>query len=675
MSEFGNEALTATMKLNEKTIEAMLKLLKYLLEREERELNKQLKKLQLDKINSESDIQKAEEYLARKKGVVQAKEMMATGREIVPLSIPMNEKQFERFGELAQEYGINTYCTSTNIIYNQMKEVKEEIAEKKDELDKLKKEISKELKALDANKEWDLNNLNSEELEEKLHFNSKLSSYMEKEVQLNNEIRAMERKLDDLSRKSDDKIAWVFADDLERVKAITERMNMEIMIQKCNERVEELQAKPSLTKEEEKELRDLLKEKSEMLNNEFEELNNRNNEVMLQSSDEEYKNISFDEAIGTVTNRKYGEQPCYICNRINPDNYAEINVEQRENKNPKLPPTTITQFNVYKDGIQQECNIDGFPHNRFEHWSNKKGENSGKKGKDYWKQMKEQMKEVLSDDVIIFSNKKDYLEFKDNFKKIKDEKTPDSMKNEHSMEASVQIGSLEEKAGYKGKDYIDTLNQLKTELEKNGMIINDKKELCDKETGKIIKINSQMPRNEKFVYKEAEIIKKQMNVCETLYKKQIELNTWQEQLQLNNKNLEMLENTDEKRILYEQMSESLHKEVYSRKQDISALDTKLTNLQGEREKIMSISAYEKMKNERKAEQQFNLEDEITKTEVDMSYEEFEQEFDSQNDKGYKVSREYWNKIMNDENTLSNSGSTKDITKEIESNLPDPSIDR
>lgn len=665
MSEFGNEALTATMKLNEKTIDAMMKLLRFVLEKEERELNKELKKLQLDKVKNDGDMQKAEEFLARKRGVVQAKDMMATGKEIVPLSIPMSEKQFERFGQLAKEYGINTYCTSTNVIYNQMKEVKEKIAEKERELHELKKEIKKEQKALNSNKEWELND---KEMDDKLHFNSKLTSYMQKEVELNNEKRTLEGQLADLSRKSDDKIAWVFASDLERVKAITDRMNTEIMVQKCDERIEELKSKDSLTREEEKELHDLLREKKEILSNEFDELNERNNDVVLQSSKEEYKNLSFDEAIGAVTDRKIGEQPCYVCNRINPDDYAKVSLEKKENdKNPDLPPTTVTLFKVYKDGIEQKCHIDNFPHDRFEHWSNSKGENSGKNGKDYWKQMKEQMKEVLSDDVIIFSNEKDYLEFKDNFKKIKNEKIPDALKNNEEIKNTVSANKVD-------KDYIEIMNQLKMELEKTGIVINEKKELCSKETGEIVKFDSQMPLSKKIEYKEADILREQVNVCEQLYKKQVELNTWQEQLNLNNHNLETLEDTDERKPLYKQMSENLYTEVYNRKQDVSALETKLTNLQGEKEKILSIAVYEKMKRDKTKEREgFNLGDEMVKNKDEMSYEDFKEQIDSEN-KGYKTSKEDWDKIVNDKNTLSND-SVKDMAKELKTKLPETSLER
>ncbi len=113
MSEFGNETATATFRASEKTIDALMKLLKYLLERNRNKVNNELRKEQLNEMKLDSEKRKAKLKLSNKVGEVNAKLLMKSGEKLRPLSIELNDKQLMEFDYYATKYGIK-YSSISN---------------------------------------------------------------------------------------------------------------------------------------------------------------------------------------------------------------------------------------------------------------------------------------------------------------------------------------------------------------------------------------------------------------------------------------------------------------------------------------------------------------------------------------------------------------------------------
>lgn len=67
MSEFGNETTTAVLKLSTKSMEELFKLLKFIFERDERKLNREIKKAQLEESKHKQAQLQREEKLAKRK--------------------------------------------------------------------------------------------------------------------------------------------------------------------------------------------------------------------------------------------------------------------------------------------------------------------------------------------------------------------------------------------------------------------------------------------------------------------------------------------------------------------------------------------------------------------------------------------------------------------------------
>lgn len=106
MSEFGNESSTAVLRVAEKSIEALLKLFKFILERKEKQINAALKKEQLYEIKLKSGERIAKLKVAGKVGFVKAKLLQRCGEPLVVIKTIMTDQQVKDFSRLAKKYGI-----------------------------------------------------------------------------------------------------------------------------------------------------------------------------------------------------------------------------------------------------------------------------------------------------------------------------------------------------------------------------------------------------------------------------------------------------------------------------------------------------------------------------------------------------------------------------------------
>lgn len=106
MSEFGNETSTAALRLGEKSIEALMKFFRFLLERKEKKINAQLKKEQLNDAKIKSGERIAKLKVQGKAGFVKAKLLQRTGEPLVAINIALNDKQMKDFARYAKKYGI-----------------------------------------------------------------------------------------------------------------------------------------------------------------------------------------------------------------------------------------------------------------------------------------------------------------------------------------------------------------------------------------------------------------------------------------------------------------------------------------------------------------------------------------------------------------------------------------
>ena len=224
MSEFGNETATATMRFGEKTIEALLKLLKFIMERNDRKLNREIKAEQIRQMKANKNKESATEYLNRKRGYVRAKNLFKSGEKLLPIATAMSPEELSRFNRLAKIEGVSFTAIADQRVIEELKAVK------------------KELKALKKTEE-----------------NEGLS---DEQIARQGELQ---RKLEILNKKRQDRIIIIRTKDLELVKEITDRMNMEIQFDDIDKELSDLMSKgeENLTQEQKARVEELLKEKEE----------------------------------------------------------------------------------------------------------------------------------------------------------------------------------------------------------------------------------------------------------------------------------------------------------------------------------------------------------------------------------------------------------------------------
>ena len=217
MSEFGNETATAVFKTGEKSIEALLQLLKFLMERNNNKAAQQLKKEQLKGYKADRKQQNIDYKASTKVGYMRASQLLKSGEKLQPISTTLSDKELKQFEYYAKKYGVLYTSISDKYNQNEKKERiilvrQKDLSKVKDITDRMNENIK--LKSLDElineinNKpiktEEDLEKLNQYNMEkDKIiregtrEFNSENAEIIFKDVcgELQNESMSFDRSL------------------------------------------------------------------------------------------------------------------------------------------------------------------------------------------------------------------------------------------------------------------------------------------------------------------------------------------------------------------------------------------------------------------------------------------------------------------------------------------------
>lgn len=150
MSEFGNETTTAVLKLSTKSMEELFKLLKFIFERDERKLNREIKKAQLEEskhkqaqLQREEKLAKRKEWLSKKKGLVEYKDLLKSEEPLYPVSYQCSQKEIDRLGRLAKVEGVPFAVLKNSVVLDKINEIEKELMELKKKV--LRKKIKPDM--------------------------------------------------------------------------------------------------------------------------------------------------------------------------------------------------------------------------------------------------------------------------------------------------------------------------------------------------------------------------------------------------------------------------------------------------------------------------------------------------------------------------------------------------
>lgn len=106
MSDFANDVASKSLAMSTKSIEAFFKMLQSLIEREDKRVERKIKKEQLKEYKIGSDRREAIAKISGKTGYVNAKILRKTGEECTSIKASLTSKQLKRLDKLAKKNGI-----------------------------------------------------------------------------------------------------------------------------------------------------------------------------------------------------------------------------------------------------------------------------------------------------------------------------------------------------------------------------------------------------------------------------------------------------------------------------------------------------------------------------------------------------------------------------------------
>lgn len=621
MSEFGNETATATLKLGEKSIDALMKLLKFIMERNDRKLNREMKAEQVRQLKANKNKEGAKEYLNKKRGYVKAKNLFNSGEKLIPIATAMSPEELSQFNNLAKISGVSFTAIADQRVIEELKTVKKEL-----------KEIEKI---------------------------AKTEGLTDEHIAKRNDLQ---KRYEQLNNKRQDRIIIVRAKDLELVKEITDRMNMEIKFNDIDKELSDLTNKgiENLSKEEKARFDELTKEKENILKKEFDDFNDKNNDVIYQNSvnDTAWEEMSFEKAINRVTDRKYAQAPCYICERTNPNNYMEVTSMTQEHNGREF---TNTEFKVFNNGVEQQC--EEFSHGKFSHYSRKDGENTSSYGDGHWQNMKIEMKEKggFSDDTLIFSSKEDYLKYKEEFEKTQENITipkENTTSKENTMSYEADTESY--------KDYMGIINNLKGQLSDRNLELNEQGEICKSDTKEVVHLDKNMTNDEKMSYAEAVNIGKQIDTYKKLNDCQTQIAFIRQQQEMNEDSFKNNGQQDGIKEMYEKMRENLHKQIYDANMTFASLESKANNLEFERKQLTSIKIVDMVQEAHNEDELLSIQD----RQHDSNDKGFQNEMETEKNEisshreDHTQSKEQWNNDIQKQNNINPIANTEKVNVNV-----------
>lgn len=543
MSEFGNETATAVLKFGTKAMEEFFKLLKFIFERNERKLNKEIKKAQLEEtkqkqtaLKREEKLEKRREWLSKQKGLIKYKDLLKSGETLYPVSYMCSQKEIDRLSRLAKTEGVPFAILKNSVVLDRINEIERELR-------RIKKEgITEE------NKE---------------------------------NYASLQKELEELENRREEASIMVRASDLERFKNLTDRLNQEIRLSNINDKLREYEEKgiDNLSEQEKRDYEEIKREKGETLRDEFDAFNENNNDVIIAGTEGKnlWEEMSFESALARVTDREYATQPCYICERTNPENYIEVFSQKEMSDEGK--PYTNTEYKVFNQGESQRS--EEFAHGKFTHYTDSRGESTSSFGQKHWDNMKKEIKEKggFSDDVLIFASKERFEEYKQRLAKAQEKAKP----REDTIGLELDNNSY--------KDYAGIINRLKGQLSEHNLSLNANNEVC-REDGGVLKVNASMTDDEKLHTAEMINVAKQISLYEKLKSNQVASAFATNQMEVNKENYENAGKPEEMKAMYEDMRDKLHSQVFEFSQQEAVLKSQINRLQDERLQINSVKIVE-----------------------------------------------------------------------------------
>lgn len=597
MSQIGNEAISSTMGIAEKTTEGALKavggltkgivnFLKFLLNHQERKAQKiqnQLSKMKIKDLKNAEYRKKMVDYLNTKKGIVKLKKILDSQEKYTVLAQSMSKKDAARFNQLAKTYGI-----SFAVIED--KEVKEHL-----------KDLKKEMKTLQTVKEPTVEQ--QKRLEE-----------------LSKEINTLENNPSNFFLVVRDK-------DLEIVKLITDKMNLEKRTEAIDKEIDELDEQlnsESLTQDEKDEIEakiDDLKKEKENLNTEYTNILNDN--AYENISNGRIKKGNFELVANDLATSEIGSSKI-VCNAVNPKNYMVVSTENVIYQDRQCKETT---FDVYKNDVKQKCDYYSKQHGLFKYRTDNKGTYTSEAGLKNWdnikKEMAEKMELIDNKDVLVFDNQADYEKYRNSFEKKLDKENSAAKKTNITYETDTN-------------SYIDCdgmKNKIKSQVEEIKLELNNMPD---------IKI-------EQALNNKANLLNKEINCYSEIEKLQNEKRFIVSQMKMN----EEIYNNEANKELYE-----VNQNNYNGK--MAEIDEKLNDKEKELENINKDKAFLDTKID-----EFK-ENGIKEAEYEIESSEKNPLREENNDKEYQ-SKEQWVKDMDNNNNHINKDfgnlKEKDIAKD------------
>lgn len=573
MNDFGADASGKVLELYTKGLEMFFKLLKYILESGDRRTERKYKEMLLEKNGKvplrKTVLNKAKELFAHKKGQMKLSELLKSGEQVVPAISSLSKEELERFSKLCDLEEIPFATMQDSVVVVRYEEAKAKIAELEELGTKDKLYIGENGEQSRGKGEFDINNLSEEQQAE---------------------YNRLQKELKDLQERRESVVVLVKKSDLPRVQNLWERLKDEIRLDEINKKKREYEEKgeENLTDEERRDYEELKEEEQELIRDGFDEFNDRNNDIIVSSAEgnPRWEEMSFESAVARTTDRGYATEPCYICDRTNPDNYIEVSSKEEIYVDDKgtMRPYVNTEYKVYNNGVQQ--NSDTFNHGKFTHHTNYGNENTSEKGKENWKALKEEMKEKggFSDDVVLFANKERYQEYMRDVKETKANSIPE--------EKTI----LNAEDGIKYKDYKSVIDDLKSQLKEKGYSFNENKEVVS-DKGEVLSVKSNMTKEQKLEVAEMINIGKQIENYEMLNNSQTKMAMALQQMEKNEKDLNSKGVTEEKKAMFEEMKVNLENEIASYKEQTSSYKEEIAQLQEERLKYQSVEIVERVQDD------------------------------------------------------------------------------
>lgn len=452
MGDLGNDVGQAMLNASAKVMEAGVNFIKYLLDIFKKDYNQKIAKYELDKI-------KLQDKVSKRAGYINLKKLRNSGFDLTQAKCEMTKEQMDKFLELARkrkipvssfsngknEQGVKTYIavfrtmdkhTIEDITEQLVRDIKIENIEKlmKEKLHYEKKDfesaiekvdgklIDKETPVIICDRTNPTNHIivsgtqetynNGEpyvaSLYEVYSNGEKLKSDVAKKAWGHNEFK---HHCDGEGRNSSDegKLHWEnLKDEMKEKGEFTDDILIFENKEEYQQYVEQYANEKEQAEKDSQFYDELKAEKDKIVKDDVDHFN----EKQTQSLFAEISGVAKEQSLtfaDTVDHFQVGEwekeEPYYICKRTDPDNYIEVQAEQKLDSDGKM--YNEHTYNIYVDDVQVKN-----PHREDGRYTDERYEG---RPADYWKNMKEDMQKAgdFTNDCVVFANKQDYLMYRE----------------------------------------------------------------------------------------------------------------------------------------------------------------------------------------------------------------------------------------------------------------------